>query len=162
MMIVRRTSDRNSARTGFTMLELIVVILIILDCLGLPIGALQLFNGGYPIGTVMFGDVFPQGVPNVTHSHMSFGGVQVMWHPTGAFQILMFGLSHGLGFTVATLPIWLSLFPEARLIYIVRHGVDVASSLMVRERKLLQKRKERFESDCSLDPMVQRVCNRCR
>jgi hypothetical protein len=69
-----------------------------------PIGALQLFNGGYPIGTVMFYDLFPQGIPNFTHSNMSFGGVQFMWHPTGAFQILMFGLSHGLGFIVATLP----------------------------------------------------------
>jgi hypothetical protein len=83
---------------------MLLVILMALDCLSLPIGVLQLFNGGYPIGTVLFLDLFPQGVPNVTHPHMSFGGVEFMWHPTGAFQILMFGLSHGLGFIVATLP----------------------------------------------------------
>jgi hypothetical protein len=97
----------RSTRQRWTWLGPIRVLLatsIILDCLSLPIGALQLFNGGYPIGTVMFGDLFPQGIPNFTHSHMSFGGVQLMWHPTGAFQILMFGLSHGLGLTVATLP----------------------------------------------------------
>jgi hypothetical protein len=48
--------------------------------------------------------------------------------------------------TIFTLPIWLRLFPDAKLIYILRNGVDVASSLMVRERKLLKKRQERFES----------------
>ena len=31
--------------------------------------------------------------------------------------------------TLFTLPLWLALFPGARLIYIVRNGVDVASSL---------------------------------
>jgi len=34
-----------------------------------------------------------------------------------------------------TLPIWLDLFPEAKVIHIYRHGVDVASSLQVRHRK---------------------------
>jgi hypothetical protein len=46
--------------------------------------------------------------------------------------------------TVFTLPLWLKLFPEARLVYIVRNGIDVAKSLMVRERKLLKLRSERF------------------
>lgn len=35
-----------------------------------------------------------------------------------------------------TLPIWMRLFPGARLIHIVRHGVDVAASLRVREQQL--------------------------
>jgi hypothetical protein len=48
--------------------------------------------------------------------------------------------------TIFTLPVWLNLFPQARLISIVRNGVDVASSLMVREQRLLQRRKDRFES----------------
>ncbi len=48
--------------------------------------------------------------------------------------------------TVFTLPLWLKLFPEARLVYIVRNGIDVAKSLMVRERKLLKLRTERFDS----------------
>jgi hypothetical protein len=47
--------------------------------------------------------------------------------------------------TVFTLPLWLRLFPHARLVYIVRNGIDVAKSLMVRERKLLALRSERFE-----------------
>jgi Protein of unknown function (DUF2975) len=97
----------RSTRQRWTWLgpiRVLLVILLVLDCLSLPIGVLQLFNGGYPIGTVMFGDLFPQGIPNFTHSDMSFGAVDVMWHPTGFFQILMFGLSHGLGSIVATLP----------------------------------------------------------
>ncbi|MCC6727953.1 MAG: sulfotransferase [Chthonomonadales bacterium] len=31
--------------------------------------------------------------------------------------------------TTFTLPVWLDLFPEARLVHVYRHGVDVASSL---------------------------------
>ncbi len=34
--------------------------------------------------------------------------------------------------TIFTLPLWLKLFPEAKLVYIVRNGVDVASSLRMR------------------------------
>jgi hypothetical protein len=47
--------------------------------------------------------------------------------------------------TVFTLPLWLRLFPGARLVYIVRNGIDVAKSLMVRERKLLALRTKRFD-----------------
>jgi hypothetical protein len=48
--------------------------------------------------------------------------------------------------TLFTLPLWLRLFPDAKLVYIIRNGVDVAKSLMVRERMLLQTRIERFNS----------------
>jgi hypothetical protein len=48
--------------------------------------------------------------------------------------------------TILTLPLWLRLFPSARLVYIIRNGVDVAKSLMVRERKLLATRVERFDA----------------
>jgi len=34
-----------------------------------------------------------------------------------------------------TLPIWLDLFPDAKVIHISRHGVDVANSLKQRERR---------------------------
>lgn len=34
-----------------------------------------------------------------------------------------------------TLPIWLDLFPDAKVIHISRHGVDVANSLRQRERR---------------------------
>src|SRR3954454_9185529 len=44
--------------------------------------------------------------------------------------------------TVFTLPLWLRLFPEARLVYIVRNGVDVASRLRVREQRELARRLE--------------------
>jgi hypothetical protein len=80
----------------------VLIILIILDVLGLLIGVLQLFNGGYPIGAVFLSDLFPQGYGRPVA--MSLGEVTLMWHPTGAYQILMFGLSNGLGFIVATLP----------------------------------------------------------
>jgi hypothetical protein len=46
--------------------------------------------------------------------------------------------------TVFTLPLWLKLFPDAKLVYIVRNGIDVAKSLMVREKKLLKLRTDRF------------------
>ncbi|HZX14135.1 MAG TPA: sulfotransferase [Thermodesulfobacteriota bacterium] len=42
-----------------------------------------------------------------------------------------------------TLPIWLDLFPEAKVIHIYRHGVDVANSLRVRREKGLLRLKER-------------------
>jgi hypothetical protein len=38
-----------------------------------------------------------------------------------------------------TLPIWLKLFPDAKVIHVVRHGVDVAASLRVREQQLRDK-----------------------
>jgi hypothetical protein len=34
-----------------------------------------------------------------------------------------------------TLPVWMDVFPRARVLHIVRNGVDVASSLLVREQK---------------------------
>jgi hypothetical protein len=48
--------------------------------------------------------------------------------------------------TIYTLPLWLKLFPGAKLIYIVRNGVDVASSLNVREVRELKRRREEFAS----------------
>lgn len=35
-----------------------------------------------------------------------------------------------------TLPLWLKVFPEARIIFIVRNGVDVSESLVGRERRI--------------------------
>jgi hypothetical protein len=93
-------STKQQRRTWLRPIRVFLAILIIFDFVGLPIGVLQLFNGGYVIGTVRFYGAFPQGI----QSRMSFGGVELMYHPTGAFQILMFGLSHGLGLIVVTLP----------------------------------------------------------
>lgn len=44
--------------------------------------------------------------------------------------------------TSYTLPLWLRLFPRAKVVHVVRHGVDVAASLVTRE----QRRKFRFDS----------------
>lgn len=40
--------------------------------------------------------------------------------------------------TSLTLDIWLRIFPEAKIIHIIRHGVDVASSLRIRSREYLR------------------------
>ena len=41
--------------------------------------------------------------------------------------------------TVFTLKIWLELFPEATIIHVIRHGVDVARSLQLRETRRAEK-----------------------
>lgn len=38
-----------------------------------------------------------------------------------------------------TLPVWLDVFPQARIVHIYRHGVDVASSLRNRRRRKLNR-----------------------
>jgi len=43
-----------------------------------------------------------------------------------------------------TLPLWLDLFPNAKVIHVYRHGVDVANSLLVRQQKLLKAGQERY------------------
>lgn len=40
--------------------------------------------------------------------------------------------------TTFTLPVWLALFPNAKVIHIYRHGVDVVSSLKVRQQECLE------------------------
>jgi len=47
--------------------------------------------------------------------------------------------------TVFTLPLWLKLFPAAKLVYVLRNGVDVAASLVTREQRLLEGREKKFE-----------------
>jgi len=44
-----------------------------------------------------------------------------------------------------TLPIWMDLFPNAKVIHIYRHGLDVAQSIMVRMYKVLEKVKADHE-----------------
>lgn len=39
--------------------------------------------------------------------------------------------------TVYTLPIWLKLFPDAKIVYIHRNGIDVANSLFLRNKIML-------------------------
>ena len=41
-----------------------------------------------------------------------------------------------------TLPVWLSIFPEARVIHIVRNGIDVGMSLQRREPRRLFSRRD--------------------
>ena len=42
---------------------------------------------------------------------------------------------------VFTLPLWLRVFPQAKIVYIVRNGVDVASSLRKMEERDIKKRQ---------------------
>lgn len=44
-----------------------------------------------------------------------------------------------------TLPLWLELFPDARVLHIHRHGVDVAQSLVRRGSRMLQANVRGFE-----------------
>ena len=37
-----------------------------------------------------------------------------------------------------TLPIWFNIFPQAKVLYLIRNGVDVANSLMKRSQKILK------------------------
>ena len=58
-----------------------------------------------------------------------------------------------------TLPVWLRLFPDAKVVNVVRHGVDVAASLQFREEKL------RYETlhTSQYEPKAWRVTSlRCR
>ena len=43
-----------------------------------------------------------------------------------------------------TLPIWTEVFPNPRVVHVVRHGVDVASSLRARHRRTLARRAAAF------------------
>ena len=47
--------------------------------------------------------------------------------------------------TVVTAPLWLKLFPNAKIVYIVRNGVDVASSLQTRAIKDFKRKKEKYD-----------------
>ena len=50
-----------------------------------------------------------------------------------------------------TLPLWLELFPDAKIIHIKRHGVDVAESLRVRSQGALDKASDIHEKRKRLD-----------
>ena len=49
--------------------------------------------------------------------------------------------------TTVTWPLWLELMPEPKLVYVRRHGVDVAASLWRRARKELDEQPHRFAGD---------------
>jgi hypothetical protein len=44
-----------------------------------------------------------------------------------------------------TLPFWLDVFPDAKVVHILRHGVDVAESLRARDAELLTERVDRYK-----------------
>jgi hypothetical protein len=46
--------------------------------------------------------------------------------------------------TTFTLPFWLDLFPEAKVLHVYRHGVDVAQSLRKRQSDVVEYRKQRY------------------
>lgn len=45
-----------------------------------------------------------------------------------------------------TLPLWLELFPQARVLHITRHGVDVAASLRKRRTEVFKRRIRRYQT----------------
>lgn len=45
-----------------------------------------------------------------------------------------------------TLPLWTTLFPDSRIVHVVRHGVDVASSLVTREQRLRKRARSVLRS----------------
>ena len=47
--------------------------------------------------------------------------------------------------TTFTLPLWLDIFPNARVIEVRRHGVDVAQSLRTRHQRIVAQRAKRAE-----------------
>ncbi len=44
-----------------------------------------------------------------------------------------------------TLPLWLDVFPDAKIVHVMRHGVDVARSLQVRSEAIVATSRQRFE-----------------
>lgn len=93
-------------RTWLRPIRVFLGILIVLELVGLLVAVLQLSGGGYVIGAVQLHDLLPGATP-IADPRLGFGGVQVLWHPVGAFQILMFALGYGLGTLVASLPMLL-------------------------------------------------------
>jgi hypothetical protein len=53
-----------------------------------------------------------------------------------------------------TLPLWLDLFPNAKVVHIYRHGVDVANSLYTRCQKTFRHSLEKYESKKWIYPIV--------
>ncbi len=56
-----------------------------------------------------------------------------------------------------TLPLWLDLFPEARVVFVHRHGVDVAHSLVTRMERQLEATRRRLAEHGRLPERVARV-----
>ncbi|HKJ71096.1 MAG TPA: sulfotransferase [Gammaproteobacteria bacterium] len=46
--------------------------------------------------------------------------------------------------TTFTLPLWLELFPEARVVHVERHGMDVAESLVTRRARAIERSRRHF------------------
>jgi hypothetical protein len=59
-----------------------------------------------------------------------------------------------------TLPLWLDIFPNARVVHVHRHGVDVAQSLVVRMRTQLDDTKDRLAREGHLADRVGRARGR--
>ena len=75
---------------------------------------------------------------------IEFLGISRYWH----HRRIVDGLPYPWGWkdprNTFTLPIWLRLFPEAKVIYIERHGVDVADSLSTRRSKSVTQLADRY------------------
>ncbi len=62
---------------------------------------------------------------------------------------------------VFTLPLWQAAFPNARLLYVYRNGVDVAASLRARDRQRLAS-KQSLDSQLHCPGLIERLRNACQ
>lgn len=60
-----------------------------------------------------------------------------------------------------TLPVWARVFPEAKVLVVHRHGVDVAESLRVRASRMLTESTERGADWWSIRPLAATNSARC-
>lgn len=76
------------------------------------------------------------------------------WQFLGVKRYLHYGSMHNISEpwgwkdprNTFTLPIWLSVFPDAKILHIKRHGVDVAKSLLVRRNQAVRRLQLKYAS----------------
>lgn len=88
-------------------------------------------------------------VDYMRHMVQTRGRVQFLGWQNALRGQAMLSLSRAWGWkdprNTFTLPLWLEIFPDAKIVHIVRHGVDVARSLQKRERQQLETSMARHE-----------------
>lgn len=86
------------------------------------------------------------------------GGLPIVrylgWMRFAMKQRPLVGMNHPWGWkdprTTFTLPLWLRIFPDSRVVHIYRNGVSVAASLRVRERRHLREAEITHKTRSSL------------
>jgi DUF2975 family protein len=105
-------------RTWLGPIRVLLRFILVTDILFLPLRLIP--NGELRVGTVMVGDIF--GGDPYTHRNfkqLDLGDVTVMDSDRNYLHVLLYSLSHGLAFTIATIPM---LWYAGRLIAQARDG----------------------------------------